>query len=206
MATTVRDSTPSDATPDTVAALVTLVNESYGVETGNTGPAFKCTLRFHTPDDVAGFTKGLSAGEVLLAVLPDGSVGGVLQWEIVNDPVTGEKQIYFGPLAVAQSAQGRGVSTALLHACYAKGREKGATAVTISVANWRTELWWRDEMGEDPGLDGVVPPHVPPPPREAGAAPPFYARHGFRFVRNEPFWWVERLTRPTYFAILQRTI
>ena len=125
------------AQPDDVAAIVSLINTAYDVaELGDSGTAFKTTVRL-LPQDVPGFARDVASGAVLAA--RDGADGAGAILGVIHTTVS-DGHGHFGPLAVAVSAQGRGVARALVAAAEAAASAAGAADMRIEVVECRTDV------------------------------------------------------------------
>jgi GNAT superfamily N-acetyltransferase len=113
------------ATPDDAEDIARLVNQAYEVE------RFFVDGDRVTPDQIR---RELARGTILLA-----SGQGRAFLGCVYVAVEGRLG-YFGLLAVAPAAQGRGIGRALIAAAEAHALAGGATTMRITVVNLRTEL------------------------------------------------------------------
>lgn len=112
------------ARPDDTEAIVALVNEAYRVE------AFFVGGNRVEAGEISALT---TAGELLVAELEGEVVASV---HVAVHGAGG----YFGMLAVAPRAQGRGLGRRLIAAAEARVREAGGRHMAIKVVNLRTDL------------------------------------------------------------------
>lgn len=112
--------------------LLDLINDAYAVETGNTGVAFKKTLRFDDVDELDSLLRTSRCFAATDSVT--GALLGAIVWEMRN------ASAFFGPFSVAQSAQGRGVGRELLDAVEDAAAAEGALSLNMTVINWRTDI------------------------------------------------------------------
>lgn len=130
-----------------VPQLFTIINDSYEVETGDSGVAFKKTPRLLDTKEVEGW---ITAGRCIKAVQKEEEGGeavlGCIVWDLLDDE--GGKRMYFGPLAVAPKGQGKGVGNLLRIWVEEHGRSLGLPCVEITVVNLRTDvLPWYSRHG-----------------------------------------------------------
>ena len=152
-----------------------LINESYEVENGNSGIAFKKTPRLLSWDD-SGMGEAYRKNTVLVARLNESDkIIGVISYHIPNDKDrVNDKCIHFGPLAVSPSYQRKGVALTLIREVESIGLENNCDFVEISVVNFRTDIL------------------------------PWYKRIGFEIVEEgQQFPDPERCTRACTFVILR---
>jgi predicted N-acetyltransferase YhbS len=161
---------PADAAAD-APAVMELINAAYAVESGDSGVAFKNCLRFGGVGEVADVFR---RSTVIKAVAADDA--GMLLGVIAFHSVDGGGGMYFGPLAVAPAAQGRGVGRALIAHVEAAARAAGARYLQIVVINHRTDIL------------------------------PMYAAMGFTAVGTAPYTETHKLTRPSHFIMLTRPL
>jgi ribosomal protein S18 acetylase RimI-like enzyme len=129
------------AGPRDTDAIVRIVNEAYLVE------AFFVAGDRVSPAEVQEL---IARGEVLVAE-QHGTVVGCIETSVHGD------HGYFGMLAVATSAQKRGIGRRLIDAAEQRAREAGCRVMDIKVVNLRHELF------------------------------PFYERLGYRRVGTGPY-------------------
>ena len=118
------------------AEITNLINEAYEVETGDSGVAFKNTLRL-LPSDAA----QLDLGRTFVCRRrghPDGPLLGCIVYDVQQDD-TGLR-CHFGPFAVARAAQGQGVGRALQARLETWARDHGCASFDIEVVNHRTDI------------------------------------------------------------------
>jgi GNAT superfamily N-acetyltransferase len=173
----------STATYDDLPALVKLINEAYEVETGDTGVAFKKTLRLMDGEVELG--PAVREGRCLMATLPGEGPGGAsvlagcLVWERVGGAGTADGpplRLHFGPFAVSPAMQRRGVGNALLGALYDFARSEGAASIDIEVVHWRTDIL------------------------------PLYEKLGYVAFGEGAFPAPERTTRPCHFIMMRKEL
>jgi ribosomal protein S18 acetylase RimI-like enzyme len=78
-------------------------------------------------------------GDLLVAVETTGTIVGTVLFVLPGSPyaqLAGPNEAEFRMLAVAPSAQGRGVGEALVEACAALARQAGASAIIICVRDF----------------------------------------------------------------------
>ena len=129
----IRAATAADAEP-----VFSLVNSAYQVETGDIPPAFKLTLRFLTPADLAPL---LASGRLLLAHSDSGELQGALSYDLQRDPRTQALRAHFGPFATSAASRGSGIGSALLAALAERARAEGALSLDAEVVNHRHDLF-----------------------------------------------------------------
>lgn len=117
-------------------SLVTLINDAYQVETGDSGVAFKHTLRL-MECDYPSVSAAISEQRYLTATI-DGKIVGCLCWE--RNQHDGNTRYHFGPFAVDPACQGKGVGRVLLQRLYDIARADSAASIDIEVVNWRSDI------------------------------------------------------------------
>jgi GNAT superfamily N-acetyltransferase len=120
------------AVPDDAAAVAALVNRAYQVEA-----FFVAGDRTNAKE-----VRQLMEQGRILAVDCDPPHEGIVG--CVFTSVNGGRG-YFGMLAVAPEAQGRGLGRALIEACESAARDAGCHVMAIKVVNLRTDLIQRYE-------------------------------------------------------------
>lgn len=136
------------ATPADLPAAFDLINAAYEVETGDSGVAFKHTLRFLQPEELSPQLE-----RAFVAVDGHGKLLGVIVFELVQSS-SGVTRCHFGPFAVAHS--GQGVGKALLVHLEAFALAAGASSLDIEVVQHRTDIlpmyakWGYVQYGEAP--------------------------------------------------------
>ena len=121
------------ALPSEAGDLFSLINESYAVESGTEGVAFKCTTRLGSPSDLS---ESINERRCLVAVNASGALLGCIVFNVEQE----KSECHFGPFAVAPHAQGRGVGSALMWAIDDAALSLGTTWVGISVVNHRSDI------------------------------------------------------------------
>lgn len=129
----VRQATPEDCTP-----LFHLINGSYHRETGDNAPAFKKSLRFLSPAELLSHPS-YTSNCCLVAEGPSGALLGVLCYEIQNHD--GILRAHFGPFAVDEAHQGKGVGKELIDALLEKAKLAGCASIDAEVVNHRLDLF-----------------------------------------------------------------
>jgi hypothetical protein len=137
-----------------IGAVFDMVNTAYKVEDGDSGVAFKKTDRFLSHDEgdafnplgafksqppsrmtpLAAVQPSIAEGRVFLAAAAESPrvILGCIIWD-TSATHDGNQTIYFGPLAVAPEAQGKGVGSFLVSAveCLAAAlRDTSAPSLT----------------------------------------------------------------------------
>lgn len=120
------------ASRDDTAALFTLINEAYSVETGTDAVAFKRTTRLLSDDEIL---PAIGDGRCLVI---DGPVAilGCIVFEID----LAESMCCFGPFAVSPAAQGRGIGSRLIREVEAVARDAHVKWLGMSVINHRSDI------------------------------------------------------------------
>ncbi len=124
------------ATPADAAELFDLINEAYEVETGDSGVAFKNTLRLI--DREKELDPLIESGRFLLARNESGQLLGCLYYKPESD--SGVVRVHFGPLATAPAAKGQGLAKRLIAAMEAIAREMGAISLDLEVVHVRSDI------------------------------------------------------------------
>ena len=174
--------TIESATLEDKEVIFELINNSYKVEDGDSGIAFKKTPRLLTWDD-SGLGEAYEKNRILVARSKEEGhnkeiIGCIVYYlEDDQDKKAKDKGIHFGPLAVSIDYQRKGVALCLIREIERIGLEHQCEYVEISVVNFRTDIL------------------------------PWYQRIGFEIVRDgEPFPDPERCTRECTFCILRMTL
>ena len=163
------------ATENDYEKIFELINESYEVENGDSGIAFKKTPRLLSWDD-SGMKEAYEKNRVLVArIRGNDEIVGVIAYHIPEDgETTNNKSIHFGPLAVSPKHQKKGIALRLIREVESIGLEANCEYVEISVVNFRTDIL------------------------------PWYKRIGFEVIEEgQPFPDPERCTRACTFVILR---
>ncbi len=172
------------AVPADAPALFDVVNNAYVVELGDTGVAFKSKQRFPTVDDALAIVPDCHVVEeggrivgcvtVYVADEDDSSVPAEDRHSLGRLP--GAVYAGFGPLAVHQDMQGRGLGSFLVDFAERHARETlGASVMEITVVNWRTDVQ------------------------------PYYAKRGYVVSHETPFN-SPFVTRPSRFVIMRKPL
>ncbi len=123
------------AVPSQAEEIFHLTNKAYEVETGDTGVAFKKTLRFLTVDEIL---PSIEAGRVFVAIEEETKhIVGMIAWELQKEE-DGSHSMHFGPFAVLD--QRRGIGKRLMQAVEAEAAKRGLPYISISVVNHRSDL------------------------------------------------------------------
>eukprot|EP01035_Chromulina_nebulosa_P062193 gene62193-85053_t len=119
--------------------VMSLVNEAYLVELGDSGVACKNALRLLDalePSIQTAYSEGRAIK--CLSKQSDGStvLAGFIAWEVIGDGV-----ISFGPFAVRKEFNGKGLGKALVSKVEDIGRQKKMTQIDIFILNHRADLF-----------------------------------------------------------------
>jgi len=109
-----------------------MINDAYEVETGDTGVAFKKTLRVK-PGFESIVEDPIKSGNVINA-MRDGTCVGCVIWEENDD------SLYFGPLAIKPGCQKQGIGKKLILHLEQLCRDKTKPKLNMVVVNHRTDL------------------------------------------------------------------
>jgi len=181
----IRDATLSDS-----ESLFALINDSYQVETGDSGVAFKKTLRLI--DMNSEMIPLIPRTLVAELVAENGNVNvgelcGSITWEETEHLHTptevdgdtakgGYKAMHFGPFAVSHHHQKMGIGNGLLNALYLLAKERGCEYIDLECVNWRSDII------------------------------PWYQKMGFYVIGEGPFPAPERCTRDCHFILMRRRL
>lgn len=167
------------ATIDDLDTLTTLINDSYEVETGDTGVAFKKAKRIAIPErDLLPY---IQQQRTIKAIL-NNTIVGTLVYEIMEDKIVIENntntvnRLHFGPFAVDPKLQGQGIGKALLTYVYTMAKEKNCVSIDIEVVHLRTDII------------------------------PMYIKLGYEKIGEAPFPRPEYTTRECHFVLLRKVL
>jgi len=118
--------------------LFELINDAYHRESGDIPPAFKKTLRFLTPSELLSH-HSYTSGCTLVYEDETGAIIGVLCYTVESHG--GALRAHFGPFAVDEGHQGKGVGGALLNELKVRAKEKGCVSIDAEVVNHRLDLF-----------------------------------------------------------------
>lgn len=171
-----------EAIPNDISSLFSLINDSYQVETGNSGVAFKKTLRLIDVNTemvpliprtlVAEFVSDDVTDKDKDAVLEE--LAGSITWEETEHD--DYKAMHFGPFAVSTRHQKMGVGSALLNALYQLAQKRDCEYIDLECVNWRTDII------------------------------PWYQAMGFKVIGEGSFPAPERCTRDCHFILMRRKV
>ena len=173
-------------------SLFALINDSYQVETGDSGVAFKKTLRLiDMNSEMIPLIPRTLVAEMVAENGNDDVVElcGSITWEetehlhtptkgVDGDTVNGGgyKAMHFGPFAVSRHHQKMGIGNALLNALYLLAKERGCENIDLECVNWRSDII------------------------------PWYKKMGFSTIGVGTFPAPERCTRDCHFILMRRSI
>ncbi len=126
----------STATSADAAELFELINEAYEVETGDSGVAFKKTLRLI--DREKELDPLIESGRLLITRNDSGQLLGCLYYKPESN--LGALRVHFGPLAIAPAVKGQGLAKRLIAAVEAIARDMGAVSLDLEVVHVRSDI------------------------------------------------------------------
>jgi ribosomal protein S18 acetylase RimI-like enzyme len=178
-----------DASLSDVESLFTLINDSYQVETGDSGVAFKKTLRLIdiNTEMVPLIPRTLVAELVSIDNENEVELCGSITWEETEhhhhdkngdnaDNNRNYKAMHFGPFSVSSRHQKMGIGSSLLSALYSLARKRGCEYIDLECVNWRSDII------------------------------PWYQKMGFYVIGEGPFPAPERCTRGCHFILMRRKV
>jgi predicted N-acetyltransferase YhbS len=166
------------ATLEDAQLIFDVINDAYKVESGSSDVAFKNCSRFENIQEVVDLLKettivkavDISSGDVI------GCISYYMKETSSADKISEPRQkwLYFGPLAVLGSVQGKGVGRQLIAHVFQTAIDNGAMGTEIRVVNIRNDII------------------------------PMYLRLGFEQVGTEDYPVPRKLTKLIHFLVMRR--
>ena len=150
--------------------VMALINEAYSYELDH----FKKYQRLMHKFD-CGMLESYQSKQVSVIRDSSGIIIGVVVWKLIENSEN-EKSLYFGPIAVLPSFQGRGIGRRLLQYIYKIAADLSVSSISIKVINHKTDLV------------------------------EFYQKLGYEIVGSSEYPFPDRLSKPSFFYDMKKNL